>query len=167
MWGAVLAPTTLLGANTADSWRGSALISPVPTPEDSTTSSTVHVTPTEAPTTTEAPEAAPEPPQPTTTRTQATGATRTTVARSPGTTIAVASGSGDFWYRLATCESENGRTSDNQFQFMGGTEIKVGYYPGASYSEQVAMAKWWAARIHPNEGATAGWPVCWWVALAG
>lgn len=71
----------------------------------------------------------------------------------------------DFWYALATCESENGRTSNNQFQFMGGTEDKVGYYDGASYEEQKAMAQGWAARLiaegtHP--GSRAGWPECWW-----
>lgn len=68
----------------------------------------------------------------------------------------------DFWYRLATCESGNGRGSANQFQFMGGTAEKVGYYPGASYEEQRAMAIDWASRIHPNEGTSAGWPECWW-----
>lgn len=68
----------------------------------------------------------------------------------------------DFWYRLAMCESS--LTDPNYFQFMGGTAEKVGYYPGASYAEQVAMAQDWAARIHPREGTSAGWPVCWWTA---
>ena len=73
----------------------------------------------------------------------------------------------DFWYRLATCESENGRTSANQFQFMGGTAEKVGYYAGASYEAQRAMAQDWTARLraegtHP--GSSAGWPECWWIA---
>ena len=74
---------------------------------------------------------------------------------------------GDFWYRLATCESGNGTGSANQFQFMGGTAEKVGYYPGASYEAQRAMAVDWAARLraegtHP--GSRSGWPECWWIA---
>jgi len=70
----------------------------------------------------------------------------------------------DFWYRLALCESGAGASSPNIFQFMGGTAEKVGYYPGASYEAQRAMAIDWAARIHPGEGTSAGWPVCWWTA---
>lgn len=70
---------------------------------------------------------------------------------------------GDFWWHLAKCESGVGQTSQNMFQFMGGTEKKVGYHSGASYEEQKAMAQDWASRID-NPGSTAGWPVCWWVA---
>ncbi len=82
--------------------------------------------------------------------------------------VSDASDTVDFWYDLATCESENGRTSENQFQFMGGTAEKVGYYSGASYSEQRAMAQGWAESLrsegtHP--GSSAGWPECW--AIAG
>lgn len=73
----------------------------------------------------------------------------------------------EFWYRLATCESGNGELSANQFQFMGGTAEKVGYYPGASYEAQRAMAQDWAARLRAqgtSPGSRAGWPECWWIA---
>ena len=50
---------------------------------------------------------------------------------------------------------------------MGGTAEKVGYYAGASYGAQKAMAQGWAATLraegtHP--GSRSGWPECWWVA---
>lgn len=73
----------------------------------------------------------------------------------------------DFWYALAGCESGNGALSANQFQFMGGTAEKVGYYDGASYPEQVLMAKQWASILRSqgvSPGSNAGWPVCWGVA---
>lgn len=70
---------------------------------------------------------------------------------------------GDFWWHLADCESGVGETSQNMFQFMGGTESKVGYHAGASYEEQKAMAQNWASRIK-NPGSTEGWPNCWWEA---
>ncbi len=93
--------------------------------------------------------------------------TRRTTTTARPTQLAPVVHDGDFWYRLATCESRNGALSPNQFQFMGGTAEKVGYYDGASYEAQRAMAIDWAARIHPNEGTSAGWPVCWWTARAG
>lgn len=86
---------------------------------------------------------------------------RTTTTARPTQLAPVVHGD-DFWYRLAMCESGAGASSPNIFQFMGGTAEKVGYYPGATYAEQRAMAQDWAARIHPREGTSAGWPVCWW-----
>lgn len=133
-----------------------------PTTEQSTTT-----TVTEPPTTTTT--EAPEPVEVATTApptTRARSAPTTTVYEPPSPQSRTVQGD-DFWYRLATCESGNGALSANQFQFMGGTAEKVGYYPGASYAEQKAMAQDWAARIHPNEGTNAGWPVCWHVALGG
>lgn len=131
-----------------------------PTDEWAATSTTAAPATTAAPTTTaEVARPAPVRTVPNTTR--------------PATTVAVPAVAtptvhgADFWYRLADCESGVGATSPNIFQFMGGTAEKVGYYAGASYAEQVAMAKDWAARIHPREGTTAGWPVCWWTALRG
>ena len=69
----------------------------------------------------------------------------------------------DFWRALAICESS--LTDPNYFQFEGGTGAKAGYVPGSSYEAQKAAAQRWAAIIHPNEGTSAGWPNCWWVAL--
>jgi hypothetical protein len=68
----------------------------------------------------------------------------------------------DFWRRLANCESRDGRGGNGGgfFQMVG-----HGYRPGLSYDQQVALAQAWAAKIHPREGTTAGWPHCWWVAL--
>ncbi len=94
----------------------------------------------------------------------ATTAPRRTTTTARPTQLAPVVHGDDFWWRLARCESRNGELSDNQFQFQGGTAEKVGYYPGASYEAQRAMAIDWAARIHPREGTTAGWPVCWWTA---
>jgi cytoskeletal protein RodZ len=128
---------------------------PVPEPTTSTTE----------------PEAVISPPtssKPTKTRTEATGATPTTTTnRATGGTAASASGGSGFWYRLATCESGNGAGSSNQYQFMGGTAEKVGYYPGMPLADQTEAAQGWADRlraegIHP--GSTAGWPECWWAA---
>lgn len=93
----------------------------------------------------------------------ATTVPRTTAAVRPTQLAPVVHGD-DFWFRLAMCESGAGASSPNVFQFMGGTAEKVGYYAGASYEAQRAMAIDWAARIHPREGSTAGWPVCWWEA---
>jgi hypothetical protein len=110
-----------------------------------------------------------EPPVPVTPRHTTTVPTvpPTTIGRQPPASSTTSNSSGrDFWWWLANCESENGRTSDNQFQFMGGTERAVGYYYGAPYEEQRAMAIWWASQIPGQEGTTAGWPHCWWVALA-
>lgn len=120
---------------------------------------------TEAPTTTQAPEPPPEAPQPTTARTEATRRPTTTEARSTGTTPSAASGSSGFWYRLRLCESEDGATSSNLYQLMGGTDVKMGIDGSEPEWEQTAAAQRWAALIHPNEGTSAGWPVCWWVAL--
>lgn len=145
---------------------------------------TTGAAPTTEPTTTEAPTTVPEP---TTTTSTVPGPVEeepvtvpTTRARSAPTTVPYEppspqsqttrqdGGEGaDFWYRLATCESGNGAGSDNQFQFMGGTAEKVGYYPGAPYVEQRAMAQDWAGRLRAqgtSPGSTAGWPVCWWQA---
>ncbi len=135
-------------------------------------------------TTTEPPTTLPEPTTTTSTAPEAVEeapvATRTTRARSAPTTVVyeapspqsrtVGGESDAFWSRLAACESGNGRGSANQFQFMGGTAEKVGYYPGASYEAQRAMAQDWAARLRAegtSPGSTSGWPTCWWVALAG
>src|SRR5687767_7780507 len=69
-------------------------------------------------------------------------ATTTVTATTPRPAIATPTvHDADFWYRLATCESGNGSGSANQFQFMGGTAEKVGYYAGASYEAQRAMAQ--------------------------
>jgi hypothetical protein len=167
----MLAISLLVGAG--------ACSSPAPTAQRSTTTTgpttTTEPTTTVAPTTTVPPtttSTAPEPVEeaPTTVPTTRARSAPTTVAYVPvvpRTTVQDSGEGADFWYRLATCESENGRTSANQFQFMGGTAEKVGYYAGASYAEQKAMAQGWAARLraegtHP--GSTAGWPECWWIA---
>ena len=94
---------------------------------------------------------------------------RTTTTRANrGTPRTTATGGGhDFWWRLANCESEVGRTSRNIFQFSPDTAAKVGIDGSESYEVQRAAAIAWAARIHPREGSTSGWPHCWWVALAG
>lgn len=127
--------------------------STVPADSAPTTTATTPVVPPTTATTEPAPalEVEPEP------------APRTTTTARATQTAPVVHGE-DFWYRLAGCESGNGNLSANQFQFMGGTAEKVGYYSGASYEAQRAMAIDWAARIHPREGTTAGWPVCWAVA---
>ena len=78
----------------------------------------------------------------------------------------VAQGEG-FWYRLASCESGNGRGSRNQYQFMGGTAAKVGIDGSEPVAEQTAAAQQWAALLRSqgiSPGSTSGWPVCWWVA---
>lgn len=74
---------------------------------------------------------------------------------------------GDFWRRLANCENPSGNAPGGYFQFMGSTRDRVGWAPGQSYEQQKAEAIWWAQQIHPNEGTSAGWPNCWWVALRG
>ena len=114
-----------------------------PTPDETTTTEP-------ATTTTEAP--------PTTVRrTTTTAASRQVVAPSGREDSA-------FWDRLSACEQLEG---PNYFQFMGGTEDKVGWHPGASYEQQKQMAIWWAAALraegtHP--GSRYGWPECWWIA---
>jgi hypothetical protein len=142
------------------------------------------VVPTSAgpePSTTEAPTTVPEPttttsmvPEPvedvpaTTRTTRARSAPTTTVYEPPSPQSRTVGGEDNsFWYRLATCESGNGAGSSNQFQFMGGTDEKVGYYDGASYEAQRAMAQDWADRLRAegrSPGSSAGWPVCWWTA---
>lgn len=72
---------------------------------------------------------------------------------------------GDFWYRLATCESGNGRGSPNQYQFSPDTAAKLGVSGASSLEAQTAAAQRWASMVDP--GSTAGWPHCWWVASAG
>lgn len=71
-----------------------------------------------------------------------------------------------FWDRLAACESENGRTSGNLFQFTPDTWAKVTPGPAtpeeASDAQQYAAAADWADQVDP--GSSAGWPVCWHVA---
>lgn len=124
-------------------------------PEPTTTTAVAAQTVEEAPTTVP------------TTRARSAPTTAVYAAPAPRTTVQDSGEGADFWYRLATCESGNGSGSANQFQFMGGTAEKVGYYAGASYAEQRAMAQDWAARLraegtHP--GSTAGWPECWWIA---
>lgn len=130
---------------------------------------TVHITPeTLAPTTTTSSStsttAAPAPPRSTTTA---------KVSRSHSR---FATGYGDvasdhtdaFWRRLADCENRNGDDDDGYFQFTDpDTARKAGYVRGSSYEEQKKAAIRWAHMIHPNEGTTAGWPNCWWVALRG
>ncbi len=135
---------------------------PVPLAEEPTTT-----LPEPTTTTSVAPEPVEEAPV-TTRTTRAKSAPTTTVYEPPSPQSRTVGGESDsFWFRLAACESENGRTSANQFQFMGGTAEKVGYYPGATYEEQRAMAQDWAARLraegtHP--GSRSGWPECWWIA---
>lgn len=72
-----------------------------------------------------------------------------------------------FWRRLANCESPTGRSGTylGYFQFSRDTARKVGYYEGASYEEQVAMAQRWLAMIGGRGGSRSGWPVCWWRAI--
>lgn len=174
----MLAISLLVGAG--------ACSSPAPTANGS---GPVVTTPTTGPepTTTQATTTEPEPTTTTTVALEPVEEAPTTVpttrARSAPTTVPYVApspqsqttrqdgGEGtDFWYRLATCESGNGAGSTNQFQFMGGTAEKVGYYAGASYSEQRAMAQDWAARLRAqgtSPGSTAGWPRCWWVAGGG
>lgn len=160
----VLAVTLLAGAGACSPASPAPATTTTSGPSPTTTSTTeavvITTTTSEPPTTTtEAPEqiVATTVPAPPTTRAP------TTTVYEPSPQSRTVQGD-DFWYRLATCESGNGRLSANQFQFMGGTAEKVGYYPGASYEAQKAMAQDWAARIHPNEGTNAGWPVCWWQA---
>lgn len=76
---------------------------------------------------------------------------------------------GDFWRRLANCESADGHSGTyiGYFQFSRDTAKKVGITGSESYDTQVAAAQKWASIIHPREGTTAGWPHCWWVALRG
>lgn len=76
-----------------------------------------------------------------------------------------------FWRRLANCESADGTGGNGGgfFQFSPDTARKVGYRPGMSYGQQVALAEEWLRRIGgPSRGGSrSGWPHCWWVALRG
>lgn len=76
-----------------------------------------------------------------------------------------------FWRRLANCESADGRSGRylGYFQFSRDTARKVGWFDGASYEQQQAMAERWLAMIGgPSRGGgRSGWPRCWWVALRG
>jgi len=86
---------------------------------------------------------------------------RTTVAAS------ASSGNSDFWRRLANCECASGHCGGpyvGYFQFSRDTAAKVGIDGSESYEEQRAAAQAWAQRIHPREGTSSGWPVCWWKA---
>jgi hypothetical protein len=71
---------------------------------------------------------------------------------------------GDFWRRLANCESSDGRSGTylGYFQFSRDTAAKVGYRAGMSYEEQRALAIKWLGMIGGRGGSTSGWPVCWW-----
>jgi len=76
----------------------------------------------------------------------------------------------EFWARLAACESENGRTSANLYQFTPQTWAAAGGSgaPGdASAAEQTSRAQAWAARPDINPASSAGWPTCWRIASAG
>lgn len=155
-------PASVAGASTATS-------DPAPAPSLAAPTTEVTSAPTVAPTTTEAPEPPPTVSEPTTAA-PLPSPRRTdppvTVARSTGTTVSATSGSSDFWYQLRLCESRDGAMSSNLYQFMGGTGEKMGIDGSEPEWEQTAAAQRWAALIHPNEGTTAGWPECWWVALA-
>lgn len=76
-----------------------------------------------------------------------------------------------FWRRLANCESPSGASGRylGFFQFSRDTARKVGWFDGASYEQQRAMAERWLAMIGgPSRGGgRSGWPHCWWVALRG
>lgn len=76
-----------------------------------------------------------------------------------------------FWRRLANCESPDGRSGTylGYFQFSRDTARKVGWFDGATYEQQRAMAERWLAMIGgPSRGGgRSGWPHCWWVALRG
>lgn len=108
---------------------------------------------------------------PSTTTTEAPTTTTTAVQRTTttranrGTRRSTESGH-DFWWNLANCESEVGRTSRNIFQFSSDTASKVGIDGSEPYDTQKAAAIAWAARIHPREASSSGWPTCWAVALA-
>ncbi len=167
----MLAISLLVGAGACSSaptsHKGSTTTGPTTTESTSTTGTVVTTTTVPATTTSVAPEPVEEAPV-TTRTTRARSAPTTTVYEPPSPQSRTTGGEDDdFWYRLATCESGNGAGSANQFQFMGGTAEKVGYYPGASYAEQKAMAQDWAARLRAqgtSPGSRAGWPECWWIA---
>lgn len=77
-----------------------------------------------------------------------------------------------FWRRLGPgCESSTGTGGNGggYFQFAPGTARKVGYFPGATYDQQQAMAERWLAMIGgpAHGGGRSGWPTCWWRALRG
>lgn len=77
---------------------------------------------------------------------------------------------GAFWRALANCECASGKCGGpyiGYFQFEKGTAQKVGIDGSESYAEQEAGAREWASRIKGREGTSAGWPVCWRVALKG
>lgn len=74
---------------------------------------------------------------------------------------------GDFWRRLANCESPSGKSGHfrGYFQFSPDTAAKVGIDGSESYEEQRAAAQRWASQVNP--GSTAGWPTCWPIAQRG
>lgn len=169
----ILALSLLVGAgcSAAPTKTSDPVVVPTSTGSEPTTTTEAPVTVPEAiPTTTEATPTVEEAPV-TTLTTRARSAPTTTAYEPPSpqsqTTRQDGGEGADFWYRLAGCESGNGRGSDNQFQFQGGTAEKVGYYFGAPYLAQRAMAIYWAGLLRAqgtSPGSTAGWPVCWWIA---
>lgn len=94
---------------------------------------------------------------------------RTAATRHDPPRVAVAGNlmSDAFWRRVANCESSDGRSGAflGYFQFSRDTARKVGWFNGAGYAEQLAMAKRWLAMIGGRGGSRSGWPVCWFVAL--
>lgn len=105
-----------------------------------------------------------------TTREIAEGAStpRSTTSIAPYASLAPSDGEpDDFWYALRTCESGNGLTSDNLYQFMGGTDEKVGIDGSEPEVVQTQAAKSWANALRAegvSPGSNAGWPECWWIA---
>lgn len=71
---------------------------------------------------------------------------------------------GDFWRRLAKCESPSGHSGRyiGYFQFSADTAAKVGIDGSEDYETQRAAAESWSHRVNPS--STAGWPRCWKVA---
>lgn len=90
--------------------------------------------------------------------------TRTT--RVVGQRVAAAPTGGDFWERLASCESPTNSwsgTYKGYFQFSDSNVWNANhqwgfhYTPTASYGEQKAAAQYLAAHANPY----GQWPVCW------
>jgi hypothetical protein len=120
----------------------------------STTSSTTTSTTTTIPPTTTTVTVKPSPPP--TTRT-----TRAVVQR-----VTAAPTGGDFWERLANCESPTNSWNSRYkgyFQFSDSNVWNANhqwgfhYTPTASYEEQKAAAQYLAAHANPY----GQWPVCW------
>lgn len=125
----------------------------------STTTSTSTTSTTIPPTTTTTTK---KPSPPPTTRT-----TRVTVK-----TVAAAPTGGDFWERLASCESPSNSwsgTYKGYFQFSDSNVWNANhqwgfhYTPTASYGEQKAAAQYLAAHSNPY----GQWPICWPRAIRG